>query len=115
MEPRKMRKRAILSVLLAVTVLASFSIGNVEANVIPPWYICVVAQVGANTTGYVVTLSDTTMPAPFFTNVTFVINKKCGTEMYAAALTAFARGCHVLVYLNTIENGSKCFALYATQ
>jgi hypothetical protein len=113
MEDRKMKKKAILVVLLCVMGLAALSIGNAEAA--PPWYTCTISQVGSNWVSYVVTLSDMTKPNPLFTNVMFTIDKDNDKEMYSAALTAFASGCNVLVYLNSLSAGSKCRALYATQ
>jgi hypothetical protein len=113
MEGREMKKKALLVVLLVVMGLAVFSIANAE--IAPPWYTCKISQVGSNRACNMVTLSDMTSPIPLFTNVTFTIDKDDGKDMYSAALTAFASGYNVLVFLNGRVAGSKCLALYATQ
>ncbi len=95
----KMKRKALVVVLLCAMGLAALSIS--EAQAAPPWYVASMSLCGANSWGYIVILTDTAA-TPAFTNQPFVIdpNAANGKVMYAAALTALSNGENVQVLIN---------------
>jgi hypothetical protein len=98
-----------ISFLAAVFVLASLLMVNAASAA---WYRCTINRVGANSSGYIVYLTDT-KAAPSFTNRWFVLNPSIGKELLAVALTAYTNDKIFYVSLPTITAGSTISAAYA--
>jgi hypothetical protein len=97
-----------ISFLVAIFVLASLLMVNVASAA---WYKCTIKRVGADSSGYIVYLTDT-KAAPSFTNRWFVLNPSIGKELLAVALTAYTNNKIFYVSLPTITAGSTISAAY---
>ena len=97
-----------ISFLVAVFVLASLLMVNVASAA---WYRCTINRVGANSSGYIVYLTDT-KAAPSFTNRWFVLSPSIGKELLAVALTAYTNSKIFYVSLPSITAGSTISAAY---
>ncbi|MEW6658126.1 MAG: hypothetical protein AB1424_05670 [Thermodesulfobacteriota bacterium] len=109
-------KKMLLVLLLCVMGMTAISAGNSDAAT-PPWYACTIAMVGANSWGYLVTITDTAA-TPAFTNQTFIVgdpSSNQGKVMIASAMTAFSSGTQVYVLLNSTTAYSTIEALFALQ
>ena len=104
-----MKKKAIVSLLACIMVMAALGIGNAAT---PPEYLCTISEARAAVYGYTVTVTNID-PAAAFTNRYFFIEQAsgAGNAMYATALTALANGNNVTIYLNSTVQGSQIFSL----
>lgn len=104
-----MRRKALVAVLFSVMVLAALSIGNADAA----WYTCTIRQAGSTYNYYYVQITDNNGA---FTATNYIIDESYGRgkEMYAAALTAWANGSNVYVYVDNTTQYSTVWALAAT-
>ena len=109
-----MKRKALVVALLCVMGLAAISVSNAEAG---GWYTCQVTQAGAATYGYFITLIDTASTKNFDDNTMFYIDQSagCGKEMLAAALTAWANGGNVYIYLSSPSAWATAWAIIATK
>ena len=109
-----MKKKAIVSVLACIMVMAALGIGNAAT---PPEYLCTISEARTAVWGYTVTVTNIDAGAAF-TNRYFYINPAAGTNgngMYATALSALANGNNVTIYLNSTAQGSFVYALTASK
>ena len=105
-----MKKKAIVSLLACIMVMAALGIGNAA---VPPEYLCTISEARTAVWGYTVTVTNIDAGAAF-TNRYFYINPAAGTNgngMYATALSALANGNNVTIYLNSTVQGSQIFSL----
>ena len=109
-----MKRQALVVALLCVIGLAAISTDTAEAG---GWYTCQVTQAGAATYGYFVTLIDTASSKNFPDNTMFYIDQSAGAgkEMLAAALTAWANGGNVYIYLSDVAQFSTAWAIIAAK
>ena len=94
-----MKKKAIVSVLACIMVMAAIGIGNAAST--PPNYTCMISIVGAAVWGYYV-IATNTDPGAAFADRFFLIDQSTpnkGQAMYATALSAFANSNSVILEL----------------
>ena len=104
-----MKKKAIVSVLACIMVMAAIGIGNAA---VPPEYLCTIQEARAAVWGYTVTLTNIDNPSAFAVPTFFYFPvTPNGNAMYATALSALANGNNVIVYLTSVAEGSSVYSL----
>ena len=105
-----MKKKAIVSVLACIMVMAALGIGNADT---PPDYLCTISRVKAAVYGYSVTVTNIDAGAAFTNREFFLATNPASAmnAMYATALSAIANGNNISIYLNTTSQGSTCYTL----
>jgi hypothetical protein len=103
MEDGEMKKRMLAVVMLTVMGLVVGLSGGVAQAA---WATCTISNVGSTGSNYWVTATDTTVPTPLFTNVTFILDETNGRgkEMFATALTAFANSTNIQLWVDPPYN-----------
>lgn len=94
-----MKKKAMVVVLLCVLGIAAFSVSNAGAAATPPWYNCTVSVVGSLSTLYFLQAADVGGafgPTYFLIDA---VNNPQAKAYLAAALTGYASGGFVSLYL----------------